>query len=607
MADFIPDDIVEEIRQKSDIVEVISRYVSPVRRGKNFLALCPFHQEKTPSFNINPERQIFHCFGCGVGGDVFKFVMLVEGLSFPEAVRSLGAKVGVVVPEQRSPGDLARQNKKNRALEIYALTRDLYRFLLSGDAGTNAVKYLENRNLSAEVRETFQLGYAPPNWDTLVKFFQSRGISGEELLRLGLVQAKETGGYYDRFRNRAIFPIWDPQGRVIGFGGRTLGDDNPKYLNSPEGEYFNKGQLLYGIHLARRGIREQGFAVLMEGYVDVVSTFQHGVNNAVASLGTAFTREQGKLLMNYTHDVVIAYDADTAGVKASIRAAELLQELGCQVRIATIPEFKDPDEFIQNRGIAGWNKIIEKSQSLIQFKLNQAVKQYGLRNSLAKKRILQEVLPTLAAVASPLELEEGIQQTATVLQVNWETVLEEVKRFKNLNTKKSPIGDKFVNSSHNIASNSQYLQPKSPKDARSNAEAGLLRLALEDRRLADHIVGELGRDFFENPDYQMIFNSILELGTGNSATRLFEVLKEDQQRILSHLLVQEIPGGNPVQILNDLVTAVKRSSGKAKLEELLAQLAEAEKVGNTERVLKLRREINLFIMKSDGPERGVAT
>lgn len=600
MSGRIPDEVIEDIRQKSDIVEVVSRYISLEKRGRNYVALCPFHQEKTPSFNINPEKQIFHCFGCGVGGEVFKFLMLMEGLSFPEAVRLQGAKVGVVIPEQLSPRDLARRSKQQRAMQIYALARDFYRALLSRDVGAKAVEYLAGRNLSETVRETFQLGYAPEGWDNLTKFLTAKGISVDELVKLGLAQSKAPGRCYDRFRNRIIFPIWDPQGRVVGFGGRTMGDDLPKYLNSPEGEYFNKGQLLYGLHLARRGIREQGYAVLMEGYVDVVSTYQHGVTNAVASLGTAFTREQGKLLMNYTHQVVIAYDSDSAGVKAAVRAAEILQELGGQVRIATIPEGKDPDEFIQKYGQPGWADVIKNAVSLIQFKLLQAVKQYGLRE---KKKILLEVLPNLAAVASPLELEEAIQQTATVLQVNWETVLAEVKKFKRNSRKTTPVWDKTVKNSHNIPSNAN----PAPKDARSNAETGLLRLALEHQDIVNRIEAELGREFFQNPDYQVIFSAILELGAQVSAARLFDKLKEPQQKVLSELLVQEIPGENLDQIFNDLVSTIKRASGKARLEELLMQLAVAEKAGNTERVLRLRQEINFNIMKSEGPERGVAT
>lgn len=605
MGSFIPEEVIEDISQKSDIVEVISQYITPEKRGKNLVARCPFHQEKTPSFNINPEKQIFHCFGCGVGGNVFKFLMMVEGLSFPEAVRLMGTKVGVVVPEERSPKEMARQSRKTKGLEIYGMVRDFYRSWLSKEVGHRAVSYLEGRNLSESVRETFQIGYALPGWDNLFKFLSSKGLSGEELVKLGLIQARESGGHFDRFRDRIMFPIWDHQGRVVGFGGRTLGDDTPKYLNSPEGEYFNKGQLLYGLHIARRGIREQGFAVLMEGYVDVVSTYQHGVTNAVASLGTAFTREQGKLLMNYTRHVVIAYDADEAGVKAALRASEILREQGCQVRIASIPEGKDPDEFIQHRGLEGWSTIINTALPMVQFTLLQAVEKVGLGSNTSKERILQEVLPNLAAVASPLELEEAVRHTATVLQVNWETVLSELKAYKIQNRKKPQSRDNYTKDSHNIASNSNLNTNKPQQDARSSSEAGLLRLALEDKTWLDRMVAELGRSFFQNPDYQVIFNVILEQDPGTS--KLMDRLEESQQRIVSRLLVQQIPRDDLVQIFTDFVSTIKRSSHKAKLEDLLTQLAKAERIGDTEQVLNLRRQINVTIMKSEGPERGVAT
>ncbi|WP_333871406.1 DNA primase [Desulforamulus putei] len=604
MAGRIPDAVIEEIRQRSDIVEVVSRYVRLEKRGKNYLALCPFHQEKTPSFTVSPEKQAFHCFGCGVGGNVFKFLMMVEGLSFPDAVKSLGAKVGIEVPEEASPAELARQGKKDRAFKIYGLVRDFYRILLGKDIGARALQYLESRNLSGAARETFQLGYAPPGWDNLIKFLAARGIREEEMVKLGLAQTRETGGCYDRFRNRVMFPIWDSQGRVVGFGGRTMGDDNPKYLNSPEGEFFNKGQLLYGLHIARKGIRELGYAVLMEGYMDVVSTYQHGVTNAVASLGTAFTRDQAKLLMAYTHDVVIAYDADAAGVKAAVRAAEILQNSGCQVRIATIPGAKDPDEFIQKNGLAGWQKIIENAVPLVQYKLMQAVKTYGLQN---KRKVLQEVLPNLAAVASPIELEEAIKQTATVLQVNWETVLEEIKSFRKNTRKISQIGDNSVKNSHNIASTSNSLSTAQPRDARSHAEAGILRFALENKVWLERIVAELGREFFQNRDYQGIFDAYLASGVEQPLSGLFDLLDEPRQRVLSSILVQEIPGENIDQMVTDFITTIKKSSEKARLENLLAQLAAAERAGDTEKVRSLSRQIHMTMNKTEWPERGVAT
>ncbi|MCL5935062.1 MAG: DNA primase [Firmicutes bacterium] len=577
MAGRIPDAVVEEIRQCSDIVEVVSRYIRLEKRGKNYLALCPFHQEKTPSFNINPEKQIFHCFGCGVGGNVFKFLMMVEGLSFPDAVKSLGAKAGIDIPEETSPAEQARQGKKDRAFKIYGLVRDFYRLLLTKEVGAGAVQYLESRGLSGQTRETFQLGYAPPGWDNLANFLAAKGIREEESVPLGLLQTKESGGSYDRFRNRVMFPIWDSQGRVVGFGGRTMGEDNPKYLNSPECEFFNKGRLLYGLHIARKGIRELGYAVLMEGYMDVVSTFQHGVVNAVASLGTAFTREQGKLVMAYTHDVVIAYDADAAGVKAAMRAAEILQDLGCRVRIAAIAGAKDPDEFIQTNGLGGWQRIIDQAVPLVQYKLMQAVKKFGIQNIGSKARVLQEVLPNLAAVASPIELEEAIKQTATVLQVNWETVLEEIKSFKKNTRKISQIGDNSAKDSHNIASTSKSFLLTRPRDARSCAEAGILRFALEKRVWLERIVEELGRQFFQNPDYQGILDIILNSGVEQPINRLFDLLDEPRQRVLSSILMQEIPGENSDQVLTDYICTIKRSSQKARLEDLLIQLAAAER------------------------------
>jgi DNA primase len=309
--------------------------------------------------------------------------------------------------------------------------------------------------------------------------------------------------------------------------------------------------------------------------------------------------------MNYTHDVVIAYDADAAGIKAAQRASEIIRELGCQVRIVSITGAKDPDEYIKQYGIAGWTSIIEKATTLVQFKLLQAVKQYGVKNVAAKQRILQEVLPNLAAVASPLELEEAVQQTATILQVNWETVLAELKKFQAGNRKKSQIRDNSVKDSHNISSNAHRLS-NNPRDARTQAETGLLRLALENRQWLQLIVNELGQKFFQNQDYQSIFEIYLD-SDEESLAKLFNLLPETKQPVLSQLMMLEIPEVNLDQILKDYIHTIKRLSNKAKLDQLLAQLAQAERVGDTEMVKKLSREINLTMMKSEGPERGVAT
>ncbi|CCO09116.1 DNA primase [Desulforamulus hydrothermalis] len=603
MAGRIPEAVLEEIRQRSDIVEIVARYVPLEKRGKNYLALCPFHQEKTPSFNVSQEKQAFHCFGCGVGGNVFSFIMMVEGLSFLDAVRFLAARAGVKIPAEASPAEQARQGKRDRAFKIYGLVRDFYRLLLGKEIGAGARRYLESRRLAESAAETFQLGYAPAGWDNLVKFLAARGIKTEEMVQLGLAQTRESGGCYDRFRNRVMFPIWDSQGRVVGFGGRTMGDDNPKYLNSPEGEFFNKGRLLYGLHIARRSIRELGYAILMEGYMDVVSAYQHGVANAVASLGTAFTREQAGLLTAYTNEVVIAYDADAAGIKAALRAAEILQQVGCQVRIASITGAKDPDEFIQKYGLAGWQKIIQQAAPLVQFKLLQAVKAHGLSN---KRKILQEVLPNLAAVASPIELEEAVKQTATVLQVNWETVLEEIKSFKKNTRKISQIGDNSVKNSHNIASTRPAV-PQQPRDARSQAEAGILRMALENRSWLERILAELGQQFFQNSDYQSIFNAYLAGGSDRSAAALFNLLDEPRQKILSSILLQELPGPITEQMLADFINTIKKLSDKARLEDLLARLAAAEQSGDTAQVRDLSQQIHILMNKLKWPERGVAT
>lgn len=592
MGGLIPEDVVEDIRSRVDIVEVISEYLTLKRSGRNFLALCPFHQEKTPSFNVNPEKQIFHCFGCGTGGDVFKFIMLIENVAFPEAVQRLGEKLGLTVLTQKVQPE--HNDRAEQALKIYELVKDFYCWLLDQPVGQEAQEYLANRGLSGDSRVMFQVGYAPDRWDTLVNFLLNRGYRMAELLRLGLVQQGQgEGRIYDRFRHRVIFPLWNSAGRVVGFAGRTLDGSLPKYLNSPETEYFNKGRLLYGLHLARRSIREKGYAVIMEGYLDVITAHRYGITNAVASMGTSLTHEQGKLLMNYTHDIVIAYDADAAGVAAAVRGLDLLQEIGCRVRILSIPDGKDPDEYLKAHGPLDWQKLVDDATNLVEFKISQAVLRHGMADAGGKEKVLLEVLPNLLAMNSAVEQEEAIKLISTRLQLSWETVTTEFKRYRLNRKKKWLKTDRNRKDIHNIENDMPHGNSPKTVDARAKAEAGLLKLVLEEPALLAKVTAALGEKFFRNTGYQNIFAKLTSLFKDGQyqTARLFNMLDETEQNLLSRILVQEIPGGTPVQIISDYIKAISQATGRARKEELLRQLAEAEKNHDRQRVASILQEI----------------
>ncbi|MCL6607327.1 MAG: DNA primase [Geminicoccaceae bacterium] len=553
----IPADVIETVRLRSDIVEVIASYVKLKKKGKRFIGSCPFHHEKDPSFTVTPDKQIFHCFGCGAGGDVFRFFMLKDNLTFPEAVEVLARRAGVSISSIGNPADLKLKQRSGRVREINRLTRDFYRHVLQRhEAAAAARQYLSGRELSPEVLERFQIGFALPGWNNLLDFMERRGFKRDELVEAGVVTKSADGRVYDRFRNRVIFPVWDAAANVTGFGGRVLDSSLPKYLNTPETPYFIKGHVLYGIHLARAAIREKGYAVIMEGYMDVITAHRSGITNAVASLGTSLTREQGKLLLNYTRNVFIAYDADAAGVAAAMRGMDLLQELGCDVRVVTVTGYKDPDEFIRGQGVDAWEKLIAGAPSLIEYKLRQAVAERSVLSATGKINVMRGVLPNLAALQSDIEKEESLKAVARALSLSWETVTGEFKRFEANQGKKWSNSDNIAKNKHNILGKEEKL------DTRGKTEATLLRIVLEDPALCSLIWDRLGNSAFRNPQYQIIFKECLEAAKQPvyRPVELFNKLEDDEQRVLSMLLAQEIPGENLVEIMESYIDAIGRSN-----------------------------------------------
>lgn len=579
----IPEDIVEVVRQRSDIVEVVSRYVQLKKKGKNHTGSCPFHNERTPSFTVTPEKQIFYCFGCGAGGDVFKFLMLKENLSFQEAVGMLAQQAGVMIPAGESPAQQEKARRLSLFHEVNKLARDYFhQTLMTHGAAANARKYLARREVTQEVQEEFQLGFALPEWNSLLGFLEKKGVTLKQAVEAGLAIKTETGRTYDRFRNRLMFPIWDATGQVAGFGGRVLDDSLPKYLNTPETLFFSKGRLLYGLHLARTAIREKGCVVVVEGYMDVVTAHQYGINNVVASLGTALTHDHGRLLTHYSRDVVIAYDADAAGEAATARSLELLEELGCQVRVLRLPDGKDPDEFLKKHGSQIWETLVAGAPLLFQYKLEQAAGARPLRTSSDKLEVLRQVFPSLAGFKSEVDREEGLKQAARILNLSWETVYGEFKRLKLISAQKWTNPDNLAKNMHTIVSKVDT------SDARSKAEAVLLRLALEDPSLARTVHEKMGGEHFQDPRYQKIFKHCLDI-SGKPQFQPAEIaqyLDDEQQALLGMLLTQEIPGDDPVEILNSHIESIVRCRRHERREKILKEIGEAEKLGSHYHLLR---------------------
>ncbi|TYO97282.1 DNA primase [Desulfallas thermosapovorans] len=598
MGGFIPEEIVENIRQRADIIQIISEYVTLQKKGRNYVGHCPFHRENDPSFTVTPDKQIFYCFGCNAGGNVFKFIMLQHNLSFPEAVKMLGERVGVAVPDGYSPRVRERLRREEKAWKINALAGEFFQSILQRHPeAAVAREYLRGRGISPDMIGNFGLGYALPSWDALLKFMQSKGISIPELLEVGLAVSGERK-VYDRFRGRLMFPISDVRGRVVGFGGRVLGDGLPKYLNTAETDYFSKGKILYGLDRARQAIREAGYVIITEGYMDTIAAHQFGMANTVASLGTSMTREHGRLLMNYTREVIIAYDADAAGMAAAVRGLDILQELGCRVRVLTLPEGKDPDEFLRTRGLDQWKQQVEKATPLVEFKLQRAMARYQ-GGSVAKDAVLEEVLPALAAIPGELEKNEAIRLVAAKLFTGYHVVVEKLQKFTNNNRKNAVKPDKIANNKHNISN------IKFNGDFGKRAEYGLIRLILEDEKLIDTVAGVLPGNFFQDDFCREVYDKILDTykqPVSYTLSVVFDYMEEEYQQRLSAMLMEPVPGENTELLLHGYITAIKKRQLQDKSRQLQDALAVAEKTGDRDEMVRLLQEIGSINQTLKGGE-----
>lgn len=424
----ISEKTISDIRNASDIVDVISEVVLLKRAGKNFQGLCPFHSEKTPSFSVSPDKQVFYCFGCGAGGNVFSFLMRHEGLSFAEAVRKLGKRYGIAVEDrQLSPEERRRVQEREGILEINREAAAFYRRILQNRReGAAALAYLQDRGLVRETMERFSLGYAPPGWETLLRHFSERRIPPEFPEKAGLVIPREKGGgHYDRFRDRIIFPIRDAGGHIIGFGGRVMDDGLPKYLNSPETVVFNKRRSLYGLDAARAGCRETGTVHVVEGYFDVLALSQAGIANTVATLGTALTPEHVRMLKGYARETVLVYDSDQAGMRAARKSVETFRREEMSARILVLPEGEDPDSFLLKFGSEAFLEKSRTARSMMDFLMEETVREHGLSIE-GRLRILSEMKAPLGAVSDPIARSLYIRNLASLIDVEERSVAEAV-------------------------------------------------------------------------------------------------------------------------------------------------------------------------------------
>ncbi len=439
----INEDFVEKLKYNVNIVDIIADYVPLKKAGNNYKGLCPFHQEKTPSFNVNPDKQFYYCFGCGAGGDVISFLMDLENTTFRETLKLLADHTGMVIPANDNPYYRKQREEKERIFQLNKLSAKFYHYLLiNSEVGKEAANYLEKRSFSKEYFQKFKLGYAPNKWQSLAHFLNKRGFSDDELIKAGLVSKGKNDQCYDRFRNRVIFPIFNIRGEVIAFGGRILNDEEsaPKYLNSPDTLVYKKGENLYGLNWARDEIRKTSNAVVMEGYTDVLTAHKCGITNAIASLGTAFTNEQARLLKRYASNIYISYDADAAGARATLRGLDILDKEGLNVRVIQLPDNQDPDEFIKRRGKSGFEKLEKEAVNLTEFKINQLAKEYDCNKIDEKINFTNKLLKILSNIKDEVKRDIHLQNAAENYNIESETLKKGIIRY--FNSKDSKKKDK---------------------------------------------------------------------------------------------------------------------------------------------------------------------
>ncbi|HIW94379.1 MAG TPA: DNA primase [Candidatus Flavonifractor merdipullorum] len=571
----IPEQFIDELVARSEITEVVSSYVRLTRKGNNDWGLCPFHNEKTPSFSVSREKQIYHCFGCGKGGGVISFIMEIENLPFVEAVRFLAQRAGMEVPETGE-----NEGYRRRRERLLALNKEAARFFhetLKGPAGAAGAEYLfGKRGLSRGTVTRFGLGVAPDGWDNLIQAMTAKGFSKRELLDAGLAVDSKKGRIYDRFRNRVIFPIIDLRGEVIGFGGRVLDDSTPKYLNSPDTPVYNKSRNLFALNIARKS--KQGRIILTEGYMDTISLHQAGFDCAVASLGTSLTQEHAQLLSRYTKEAIIAYDGDGAGVKAAQRAIPILEQTGIQVRVLRVTGAKDPDEFIKTYGPEAFGRLLNQSENHIEYRLRQIAAQYDLSDDQQKVEYLRSAAEMLSTLPSPVEREVYGVRVAEQTGLSADTMAREIQQAYNRRIKKAKKQQERRDLTPSI-----QLQPKERglryENLRSAlAEEGVLRLMmLEPALFREADRAGLEPERFSAPLLGKVYGLLRERFRRGSSTQLAALAGVLEPEEMSHMVqILEKPEdlSHSQQALRDYIDVIETEAvtrtGEAEVDPLMA-------------------------------------
>lgn len=564
-------DIIEEVKSRCDIAHVISQYMSIKQSGSNFKGLCPFHGEKTPSFYISTSKQMYKCFGCGEGGDVIKFVMSMENLEFMDALKLLAKQCGVEVNTNMDEATKLKMEKVNKFQDIHREAARYYfsNLISSKNPGYN---YLRNRGLDDKTIKKFGLGYSLASWNSLKDYLLSKGYTNEELSECGLITYKEENKSYDKFRNRVMFPIFDYRGNVIGFGGRVLDDSMPKYLNSPDTLIFNKRFNLYGLNFARKEITDRTI-ILVEGYMDLISLYQYGIKNVVATLGTALTDQQGMLIKRYADTAIISYDSDDAGIKATLRAIDILTKLDVNVKVLSLKECKDPDEFIRKYGFEEFKKAMSSSINQVKFKIDNLKDRFNIEKDEDRVKFAKEASNIIKSIKSPVEIDYYTKYLSSLIDISTESIKREVYG-KSYNKYENNKFKKYINKEEKVIE-----KPKVIEHGKKYVEENLIKIMLEDASLRKNALLKLDEDDFLSNDSKeilkfMIKNQELDKITIDKIKSLN--ISEEYIKGLESISLDNLDLNNTKNI-DEIIKNIRKNSLNEKINMLLKEQINIEK------------------------------
>lgn len=591
----ISEEIIQKIKEQSDIVDIISEKVELRRAGRNFTGLCPFHNEKTPSFSVSPDKQIYKCFGCGEAGNVITFVMKTKNISFVEAIKYLADKANIEV-------DLGDKEKRqsNKHDKLYKINVEAARYYFKQlQVNKNIMKYFEDRDISNRTVRRFGLGYAPKGWSNIINHLKRKGYSQLDLVNAGLIIKGKNDSYYDRFRERVIFPVFDYKGRVIGFGGRVLDDSKPKYLNSPETEIFKKGTNLYGLNFAIKDLKDRTI-IIVEGYMDCISLHQHGITNVVASLGTALTAQQAKLLKRYADKIIIAYDSDTAGKNATLRGLDILRKEGFDLKVLSVPKGKDPDEFIKNNGTEAFMKLIDNAIPFIEYRIKVAGEGLDLKNTEMLARYIKNVCSIISQLDS-ITMDVYIKKVAEETGVNEQAIYDAILNKNRKNVKKSQ--NTYIDKNFR---QKLYLEPAFIK-----AERNLLKIMLQIPESYSYVVEHVSEEDFILDSHKKIFSLITEVKEESQNLELHIESKctdvESSKEWIKISKGEIIDSGeNYTELINDYIREIKKYKLEESKKEIMNKIKQYEEKGLFQESLELVKEFQSIeedIMKLTHNER----